>query len=364
MKIEHLKLLNFRNHKKFEIDFKKTNLLLGANGSGKTSVLEAIFLLSTSKSPRTAKNRDLIHWLNNKSYLEVVLSGKEKNKKTIRLELSRQEKDSKVFSCDGAVVEPKNIVGIFKTVYFSPETLSIINGSPAERRRFVDILISQVSPRYLTDLIEYKKILINRNHLLKEIAFKRRDRDEIIFWDMKLIEFGARIMRKRQEVLARLSRPLQEYYQAIVGKKVQSTKINYHPSFAFSKEQNIESAFTERLAVEFNFELKCGSTLYGPHRDDLHFFLNDYNAASFCSRGETRSIVVALKLSEADFIKSETLDSPVILLDDIFSELDDGREKKLGELVLDNYQVIITSTENKIMNKIKNPKLCLSRLIN
>jgi len=181
---------------------------------------------------------------------------------------------------------------------------------------------------------------------------------------MKLVEFGARIMRKRQEVLSRLSKPFQEYYQAIVGKRVQSAKINYHPSFAFSKEQDIENVFTERLAVEFNFELKCGSTLYGPHRDDLRFFLNSYDAASFCSRGETRSIVIALKLAEADFIKKETLDPPIILLDDIFSELDLKREKKLGELVLNNYQVIITSTQNKIIKKIKNHKLCLSRLIN
>lgn len=358
MRIKRLKLSNFRNHKKFEADFKKTNLLLGANGSGKTSILEAIFLLSTSKSPRTALNKDLIFNLSQKSNLELDLIKGKKEKKTIRLELSRQkENKNKIFSCDGVVVAPKNIVGMFKTVYFSPETLAIINGSPAERRRFIDILLSQISPTYLADLIEYKKILINRNRLLKEIVQKRRERDEIIFWDMKLVEHGAKIMRRRQEVLIRLSQPLQEYHQAIVDGKEQVLRIKYHPSFALAKGEDIESIFTERLATEFNFELRYGSTLFGPHRDDLRFFLGNYDAASFCSRGEIRSIVIALKLAEADFMKNETGDSPAVLLDDIFSELDEKRAEALSKLVLSNYQVIITSTEDNLVNKIKGKEL-------
>lgn len=362
MRIQHLKLLNFRNHKKFAADFEKTNLLLGANGSGKTSILEAIFLLSTSKSPRTALDKDLIFNLSQKSNLELTLISSGKEKMIIRLELGRQDIGNKIFSCDGVVIAPKNIVGMFKTVYFSPETLAIINGSPAERRRFIDILLSQISPSYLADLIEYKKILINRNRLLKEIAQKRRDRDEIIFWDTKLVEHGAKIMRRRQEVLSRLSRPFKEYYQAIAKRKKEVPKIRYHPSFILSQGRDIESVFTERLAAEFNFELKYGSTLFGPHRDDLRFLLGNYNAASFCSRGEIRSIVIALKLAEADFMKNETGDNPVILLDDIFSELDEKRAEALGKLVLNNYQVIITSIENNLLDKIKSRKIKIIRL--
>lgn len=364
MRIYHLKLLNFRNHKKFAADFKRTNLLLGANGSGKTSILEAIFLLSTSKSPRTASNKNLIFHSSQKSNLELTLINSNKEKMIVRLELGRQDIGNKIFSCDGVVVEPKNIVGRFKAVYFSPETLGIINGSPAERRRFIDILLSQVSPPYLADLIEYKKILINRNRLLKEIARKKREKDEIIFWDMKLVEYGAKIMRRRQSVLRRLSRPLQECYQSIVGKKEQTLKIKYHPSFALAKGEDIESIFTERLAAEFNFELKYGSTLFGPHRDDLRFFLEDYDAASFCSRGEIRSIIIALKLAEADFMEKETGDSPVILLDDIFSELDEGRARALGASIINNYQVIITSTENNLLDKIRGRKIKIIKLKN
>ncbi len=362
MQIKKLKLLNFRNHKKFAADFKKTNLLLGANGSGKTSILEAISLLSTSKSPRTGSNKDLIFRSSQKSNLELDLIRGGKEKRILRLELGRQDIGNKVFSCDGVVVAPKNIVGRFKTVYFSPETLAIINGSPTERRRFIDILLSQVSPCYLADLIEYKKILLNRNRLLKEIAQKRREKDEIIFWDMKLVEYGTRIMRRRQEILTRLSRPFEEYYRAIAGKKEAALKIKYHPSFALAKGEDMESIFTERLAAEFNFELKYGSTLYGPHRDDLRFLLKNYDAASFCSRGEIRSMIIALKLAEADFMKSETGDNPVILLDDIFSELDGRRAEALSKLVLNNYQVIITSTENNLLDKIKGKKIKIIRL--
>ncbi|MCX6811280.1 MAG: DNA replication/repair protein RecF [Candidatus Berkelbacteria bacterium] len=365
MRIKHLKLLNFRNHKKTEIDFESTNLLLGPNGSGKTGILEAIFLLSTSKSPRAARNQDLINWSSQKSFLELVLFNKNKGTKTVRLELNRRkENGSKTFSFDGVVVEPKNIIGVFKTVYFSPETLEIINGSPAERRRFIDILLSQISPLYLIDLIEYKKILINRNKLLKEIALERREKDEIIFWDMKLVEVGSRIMRTRKEVLNDLSGPLEKYHQTIVNKKKQRLEIRYHPSFAFNQDQEIESAFTERVASEINFELKYGNTLYGPHRDDIRFHYQKHDAASFCSRGEIRSIIVALKMAEADYIKKETGDKPVILLDDIFSELDEKRSLALGNLILNNYQSIISSTKKDLAKTIDGEQIKIIQLKN
>lgn len=350
MQIIQLKLLNFRNHKKIELDFKKTNLLLGANGSGKTSVLEAIFLLSTTKSPRTARNQELINITAKKSYLELVLIKPKKTIKTIRLELDRRpENGRKTFSLDGILTEPKDIIGVFKAVYFSPETLEIINGSPSERRRFIDILLSQTSHTYLTDLIEYKKILINRNKLLKEIVFKKRDRDEIIFWDMKLVEFGSKIMRARKEVLHILSQPLARYYQTITNKKKQKLEIYYHPSFSVTAGEDIESVFSQRIASEIDFELKYGNTLYGPHRDDIRFLFQGHDVASFCSRGEIRSIVVALKLAEADYIKKKTGDLPVILLDDIFSELDRERSLALSSLILNNYQSIITSTAKDLI---------------
>jgi len=361
MQIKYLKLLNFRNHKNFKISFKKTNLLLGTNGAGKTSVLEAIFLLSTSKSPRTSKNNDLILWSKLKSYLEIVLLGGEKEKKIIRLELCREKNGQKTFSFDGVVSSPKNIIGLFKTVYFSPETLLIINGSPAERRRFIDILLSQISPKYLNDLIEYKKILVNRNRILKEIVTKRSGKDEIIFWDMKLIEVGSKIMRSREEAVLSLSKTLDGFHQEIIKDKEKKLKINYHPSFSSEGYRDIESAFTERLAAEFSFELKYGSTLYGPHRDDLRFSFEGRDAASFCSRGEIRSIIIALKLAEAGYIKEKTDTKPVILLDDIFSELDEKRGRALEKLVLNNYQVVITSTENKLGPKLKIKKRCLNQ---
>lgn len=358
MRIKNLKLLNFRNYKQIEINFQKANLLIGPNGSGKTSILEAIFLLSTAKSPRTSRNQDLVNWSRQESFLKLTLVDKDQGTKIIRLEISRQkENGSKTFSLDGVVIEPKNIVGVFKAVYFSPETLQIVNGSPQDRRRFVDILLSQISPHYLAELIEYRKILINRNKLLKDIALKRREREEIIFWDMKLVEFGSKIMRARKGAIADLAKPLKGYHQIISDAKKTKLKIIYHPSFAFDKNEDIESAFTERIASEIGFELKYGNTLYGPHRDDIRFFYEGRDATSFCSRGEVRSIVVALKLAEADYIQKETGEAPVILLDDIFSELDEKRSSSLANLILNNYQSIITSTEKEIIKTVIKQKI-------
>lgn len=365
MRIKHLKLLNFRNHQRLEIDFEKTNLILGPNGSGKTSILEAIFLLSTSKSPRSAKNEELIRFFKKTSFLELILTDAKERIKTIRLEISRQkENGSKTFSIDGVVAEPKNIVGLFKAVYFSPETLEIINGSPQVRRRFIDILLSQIDHSYLADLIEYKKILSNRNHLLKEINRKKRGRDEILFWDMKLIEFGAKIMRRREEALESLSKPLALYHQQIADKNGEKLNINYHPSFSWGKDQEIEEAFAERLSGEIDFELRYGSTFLGPHRDDVRFYLSGREAASFCSRGEIRSIVIALVLAEADYIKKTTDDLPVVLLDDIFSELDEERARALGDLILEKYQTIITSTNKESLQNIIHKKINLIKLKN
>lgn len=353
MRIRHLKLLNFRNHKEIELDFINTNLVFGINGSGKTSLLEAILLLSTSRSPRTPKNSDLINFTKEKAFLEIILIDQNKKERIIRLELNRRNKN-KIFSLDSVVVEPKNVVGFFKTVYFSPETLNIITGSPQERRRFVDILLSQINSSYLMDLIEYKKILINRNKLLKEIALQNYKNDEIIFWNSKLIEFGSRIMRARKEALEKLSRPLEFFYQTVIGKKNHKLVICYHPSFVIDKNnRNIESLFTKKIAGEFDFELRYGSTLYGPHRDDIHFYYQGREATTFCSRGEVRSIVVALKMAEADYIQEKSDDEPVILLDDIFSELDERRAEALSNLVLGNFQSIITSTEKGLKRIFK-----------
>jgi len=391
VRIKHLKLLNFRNHKKIEIDFNKTNILLGPNGCGKTSILESIFLISTSKSPRTSKNFDLINWQKSKSFIELTILDNDNQQKVFRLLLSRKTKEkNKTFSIGGIIVGPKDIIGRIKTVYFSPETLEIINGNPSERRRFIDILLSQVNPKYLADLIEYKKILINRNTLLKEIYFKKREREEIIFWDMKLIEVGSRIMRARNKAIISLSKPLNNFHKIIIEENNEpdpagggvsgrvrwqsrssaastglksrqrrdiqaipnknNLEIKYHPSFALDEGiDGVENSYTERIAREFDFEIKYGNTLYGPHRDDIRFQYLDHDVASFCSRGEIRSIIIALKLAEAEYIKQKKGDSPVILLDDIFSELDDKRIAKLGKFIIKDYQSIISTVDANII---------------
>jgi DNA replication and repair protein RecF len=198
--------------------------------------LEALSLLSTSKSSRTAQYNEVVFWNKPRALIECELI-KPSGKKTIRLLIEKGGLGfNKTFSLDGKIIEPKNVIGELKTVYFSPETLEIITGSPKERRRFLDILISQTDASHLSDLIEYKKIIINRNQLLKEIACKKSNKDEIIFWDEKLVSIGSKIIRLREKVCRQLEKYLSFYYKKVAGTST-GIALHYLPSVVKHADQ-------------------------------------------------------------------------------------------------------------------------------
>lgn len=333
---KRLKLENFRNHHKFEIDFDQITVLVGLNGAGKSNILEAMALLSFCRSFREDDKKNLINF--NSDYarvtgddLEVFLT------RTPRLFMQAKEK--------GVVRKLSNFVGILPTVVFSAETISIISGSPSDRRRFLDVMISQVDKEYLDALVGYKKVKQQRNNLLQRICGRQASEQELAFWDGELVRFGKLISKRRKEAIKEINIFLPDLYRSISGESSTDLKMVYN--------QNYEGDLAEALERLKYREIACGRSIVGPHRDDVTFELNCRNMANFASRGEIRSAILAVKMSELKYMEktkeqSLSLDDnvikPMLLLDDIFSEFDPERRSHLGELV-SQYQTLITSTE-------------------
>jgi len=350
--IQRLKIENFRNHIKTDISFDKITVLIGSNGSGKSNILEAVGMISFCRSFRNENAKNLIKYDQdfckiNSDHLEVILS------KTPRLSLRAKE--------NGAVRKLSDFIGIIPSVIFSPETLSIVTGSPGERRRFLDLLICQFDKDYLSCLIDYERIRKQRNFLLQRIFERLSEESELLFWDEKLIENAQKIYSKRNESVDFFNQFLSEVYAKIAGDPASQLFVRYEP-----KVNLLELLHNNRRR-----EIAAGKTLFGPHRDDFSFILNNVELANFASRGEIRSAVMALKVAEIAFLKEQRKKSyrntePVLLLDDIFSEFDKERREHLGEII-QQYQTIITTTESEHLSsdlirkakiiKVKNGKI-------
>ena len=336
--LKHIELNNFRNHKKFSLDLNNTSILIGKNASGKTSVLEAISLVSAGRSFRTDDKRNLINF--DSDYCRVIVDNLEVYiEKNPRLLLQAKE--------SGVKKKLSEFIGSLKSVVFSPETINIITGAPAERRRFLDMMISQNDKNYLKALSEYTKIRRQRNSLLELIKAGRARETELLFWDGELSNHGQIISKKRVEAIDFLNRFLPQLYQEISGQKKAVLALTY-----FNKSgDNLAKKLAENRAKEIAY----GATIYGPHRDDLEFRLNNTNMQQFASRGELRSAILALKIGELKFLESESKNAagaeeksatPILLLDDIFSEFDSERREHLNRLIL-QYQSVITTTDKE-----------------
>lgn len=336
--LEHLSLENFRNYDKFSIDFDKTTILIGPNGIGKTNILEAVYLLSTGRSWRTNHISSIIFWDKDFARASVDLDSKAKIKLEMILQrfVSPDYPKAKMVKINDVKKKVTDLLGKMTVVLFSPETIQMIDGSPVLRRRFLDILICQTDHKYTLALLELSKIIRGRNKLLFYIKIGRSKINELEFWDEKLVVLGKFIIKKRQKTIEFLNKNLSEVYKTISGLD-ENLKILYKPSI------NSEN-FTDALASIQGREIERANTLLGPHRDDLVFLLNSKNIATFGSRGEYRSVILALKLCELEYLKNSSETEPILLLDDIFSELDQARRLHLSKIV-SNQQTIITTTD-------------------
>lgn len=332
--LKSIKLENFRNHKRFELDLSYSTVIVGQNGIGKTNVLEGFSILSSCRSFRSEDKRNIINL--DKEYCRVTGDG-------LEVFISRFPRLSLKTKINQVPKKVSDFIGYLPAVVFSPETVSIITGSPGDRRRFLDVMISQSDKEYLVSLMNFKKIRQQRNNLLQRIVRRESMEAELSFWDDEFCKESKVILEKRGEAIKFLNQSIGDLYKQISTCDSDILKIKYHKNFEGDLKQNL---LRNRAR-----ELGYGGTIFGPHRDDLVFELNAKNMANFASRGELKSAILALKVAEIKFLETrprydQASFKPLLLLDDIFSEFDPERRKHLSKLIL-NYQSVITSTEKE-----------------
>lgn len=347
MRLKSLTLKGFRNLDKITLDFDpKTSVFAftGDNGQGKTNLLEAIFLLSVSKSFRTRENSELVGFEKDFCSLTAATDN-EQGEQTFDLIVTRNPA-KKTLKMNGVQKKAADYVGKFNVVFFSPDDIGMIHLSPSVRRRYLDLLLSQLDRDYLKDSLKYQAILKQRNSLLKQLAEGPSKTGELDFWDSQLAEVGLRITQKRRQIVEDLNLKASVIYADVSDEK-QGLSLHYLPSFALDHE-----SISTQLKKGRSRDLMTGASQVGPHRDDLQFFCNGHDMASFASRGEWRSLVLALKFAEIELIKEKKGEWPVVLLDDVFSELDDRRQKYLFN-VLKNTQIFVTTTHPEFLDVIE-----------
>lgn len=362
MFVKHLSLISFRNHISTEIALEPgVNLLVGPNGQGKTNVIEAIEYLSALSSHRVAGYQPLIHKDSSSAIVRLKVSHADRDV-LIDLELHR-DNTNQVRINQSPIPRIRDVLGTVNSVVFAPEDIDIVKRDPSNRRNFIDQLLVQFSPRLSGVMTDYDRALKQRNTLLKTAratGAKGTALSTLDAWDESLIKFGAEIVAERLLLLNRIKPYLTEAYQAIAITNNEPTILMKSSLLGAAVVDDFEEAeleyleltdlngitelFREKLASVRNKELERGITLIGPHRDDLVLLLGDLPAKGYASHGESWSYALALRLASARLLRDESrTGDPIVILDDVFAELDSGRRDRLASLVADNEQVIITA---------------------
>jgi len=337
MKLLKLQLENFRSHKSFKTEFEDENiiLILGENGKGKTNILEGIFMLVAGKAFRDADNDDLIYWGMDFFTIKGVTD------KGISLEVSyaNYPRKQKIFKKNEVKISHNEYIGNFVCVLFHPKDLNMLYLEPSLRRKYMNLTLSQTDKFYLEALGEYTKILKHRNALLDTISEGEKPQNELSVWDEKLASSGSVIINKRLEFIEFINTKIEYHYRKISGGK-ESLEVKY------SGEKTDSKTFVKKLLLRRDRDIRYASTSVGPHLDDMKFIINGREIGQVASRGEFRTILIALKLAEIDYIKNKIKENPILLLDDVFSELDDYRQEHLFKAI-EGHQTFITATDIK-----------------
>lgn len=391
MRILHLSLTNFRNYSRLELELPPGVVLLqGDNAQGKTNLLEAIYYLSRVRSPRTSLDRELINWLALEDDLPFarLVAKAQKGEEVEQIELSLVQANETTLAPQGgtpqswrpetgqAVVLRKHVrvngaakraldaVGLLNVVLFLPEDINLVSGPPHLRRRYLDDTIGQVDPEYRRELQRYERVLTQRNCLLKSLRGYANDSEQLLFWDQHVVEHGAYIIVRRQQVLEQLDQIVQRIHLQLTGEK-EHLRLRYCASVDLESRpgaarqialpiieenippqlQNVATLFADQLRQVRSRELEQGMSIVGPHRDDFRFLVNGMDMNIYGSRGQQRTIALSMKLAEVEWIAQEKNDKPVLLLDDVFSELDAPRRHYLTQAIDQAQQVIITTTD-------------------
>jgi len=385
MELNHLALTNFRNFSRLDIDVPGgLVLLVGGNAQGKTSLLEAIFYMATFVSFQTANDRQLINFLVNKEPLTVARiaadiryrsvstpSGMSDRTHHMEVRIIQGMNNSNSVSrlrkeilFDGVKKKMSAALGNFNAVLFLPQMLRVVEGSPEERRRYLNMAMSQAIPNYAKLLIEYRRIVTQRNALLKQIGDRRGDRGQLSYWDEKLASMGAKLIHDRIRTIQELERIAANIHRDLSGDQ-EVLRLSYQPAFdPLEKDKfqysvsldtpldrsgisldEIRNGFIRALSKIRAEEISRGVTTIGPHRDELRFLSNGIDLGLYGSRGQARTAVLAMKLAEVDWIKGKTGQWPVLLLDEVLAELDPVRRADLLTRVLESEQALLTTTD-------------------
>lgn len=334
MIVKSLSLKNYRNYENLKFDFSDgINIFYGNNAQGKTNILEAVYMSGTTKSHRTNKDMELIQFTKEESHICTMV---QKNGISHKIDIHLKNNKSKGVAIDGIPIKrASELFGMINFVFFSPEDLNIIKNGPSEKRRFMDIELCQLNKIYLSDLANYNKIVIQRNKLLKDLSYKKDLEDTLEIWDFQLCEYGQRIIEMREAFVERLNDIILDIHHSLSGGK-ENLKIVYQKS---CEKDN----FAEKLRSSREKDLKMKTTSVGPHRDDLGFYFDEMDVRKYGSQGQQRCAALSLKLSEIELVKSVIGDTPILLLDDVLSELDKNRQNYLLNHIHD-IQAMITCT--------------------
>lgn len=339
MKIKKLRLKNYRNFKKEELDFDAQKvIIIGKNAQGKTNILESIYFLSSLKSPRTKNNLELIRFESNCVDINCVI---EKANTDIELDFSYDIEKKREIKINKLSTRPKEFKNVFKTVLFSNQDLLLLRGTPQDRREWLDSAISQIYPAYSDRLAKYDKIRIQKNNLLKEY----NNSTLLDVYNEQMAILGSNIIYLRKKFLKEIEKIAKKKHSKI--SKKETLKIEYACSFLEEETEieEISQKFKQQLENRKKEETKRGQALEGPHRDDVVFYINNQEGTKFASQGQQRTIVLSLKLAELDIITQKTGEEPVLLLDDVLAELDDLRQNYLLNTIENKIQTIITSVD-------------------
>ena len=355
MLVESLQLRQFRNYDSLDLKFPEgITVLIGPNAQGKTNIVEAIYYASLAKSHRTSKDAELIRWESQQGAVRVKFSRLGVGN-VIDLKFSRVKRRQMLLNSHA--VTPKSLVGSLTTVLFSPEDLYLVKGAPQLRRAFLDTEISQTSPAYYRELAKYNRLISQRNNLLKKIREGQAEKAMLELWDVQLADSAAKLTAKRLEAVGRLAM-LSRLMQRRISGALENLEVSYDlhaptgekgpsvPSEAALVTEGLIPWYNEMLGKRRELDIIRGVTSVGPHRDDLRLSVNGVDLRTYGSQGQQRTGALALKLSELEFIRGETGAYPVLLLDDVMSELDPSRRKELLLfLQREKIQTIITATD-------------------
>ncbi len=329
-----MKLKNFRNYDLLDLEFDSTtNIFYGDNAQGKTNILESIYLTGTTKSHRGTKDRDLIKFGKEEAHIETIV---EKRGVPFKIDIHLKKNSPKGIAINKVPIKKASeLFGIINIVFFSPEDLNIIKNGPAERRRFIDLELAQLDKVYLNDLSNYNRIVNQRNKLLKDIYDKKDLMATLDVWDLQLVNYGNKVIERRKIFIEQMNEIIGSVHEKLTGGK-ERLKLVYEPGV---KNDNFEEA----LIKNRERDLRMKSSSVGPHRDDICFLCGDLDIRKFGSQGQQRTAALSLKLAEIELVKQEVKDTPILLLDDVLSELDKHRQNYLLDSIND-VQTLITCT--------------------